>query len=130
MKNTRLNLFLEQVIFSRPSAFIVGILMSGLFVSCVPQSRAPTKIKALSFNPDEFIGSKIYLSGKVQGVGPAESYLLVEDDTARIMVGTEQIAQKVGCSPNSKIELVGTLRRLKNVPQTYFSMDSLISCKP
>ena len=66
----------------------------------------------------------------MSGVGPAESYLVVEDDTGRIMVGTEQIAQKIGCNSRSKVELVGTLRRLKSLPQPYFSMENLISCKP
>ncbi|MEN9810713.1 MAG: hypothetical protein RLZZ488_2280 [Pseudomonadota bacterium] len=130
MKNKMYSLLLKRAVFSRPSAFILGLLLSGLFVSCVPQSKAPTKIKVLSLNPDEYIGSRVQLSGKVQGVGPAESYLLVEDDTGRIMVGTEQIAHKVGCPGQSKIELVGTLRRLKSVPQPYFSMESLLSCKP
>jgi hypothetical protein len=81
-------------------------------------------------NPDEYIGSRVYLNGKVQGVGPAEAYLVVEDDTGRIMVGTEQIAHKVGCPTHSKIELAGTLRTLKSVSQPYFSMDSLVECKP
>ncbi|MEY3901936.1 MAG: hypothetical protein RL189_1242 [Pseudomonadota bacterium] len=130
MKNKMYSLLLKRAVFSRPSAFILGLLLSGLFVSCVPQSKAPTKIKVLSLNPDEYIGSRVHLSGKVQGIGPAESYLLVEDDTGRIMVGTEQIAHKVGCPGQSKIELVGTLRRLKSVPQPYFSMESLLSCKP
>lgn len=130
MKNKMYSLLLKRAVFSRPSAFILGLLLLGLFVSCVPQSKAPTKIKVLSLNPDEYIGSRVHLSGKVQGIGPAESYLLVEDDTGRIMVGTEQIAHKVGCPGQSKIELVGTLRRLKSVPQPYFSMESLLSCKP
>lgn len=98
--------------------------------ACVPNNRTPTKIKVLSLNPEEYIGSRVQLSGKVQGVGPAESYLVVEDDTGRIMVGTEQIAQKISCPANAKIELVGTLRRLKSVSQPYFSMDSLLDCKP
>lgn len=112
------------------TAAVVGLLASGLFVSCVPQSRAPIKIKVLSLNPDEYIGSAVHISGKITGVGPAESYLLVEDDTGRIMVGTEQIAQKVGCASLSQVELVGTLRRLKSVPQPYFSMENLLNCKP
>lgn len=98
--------------------------------SCTSQSRVATKIKVLSLNPDEYIDTRIQLSGKVQGVGPAESYLLVEDDTGRIMVGTEDIAFKISCSKDSKIELIGTLRRLKSLPQPYFSMDSLLSCTP
>ncbi|MEN9825165.1 MAG: hypothetical protein RI953_910 [Pseudomonadota bacterium] len=130
MKNTSFRLLLERAIFSRLSAVVVGVCFSSLFASCVPQSRAPTKIKVLSLNPDEYVGSRVHLSGRVQGVGPADSYLLVEDDTGRIMVGTEQIAQKTGCLPNSKIELIGTLRRLKSVPQPYFSMDSLLECTP
>jgi len=99
MKNTSFRLHLEQAIFSRLSALIVGVWCSSLFVSCVPQSRAPTKIKVLSLNPDEYVGSRVHLSGRVQGVGPADSYLLVEDDTGRIMVGTEQIDPKDWLSP-------------------------------
>ena len=117
-------------LISKLTAVVVGVLVSGLLVSCVPQSRAPIKIKVLSLNPEEYIGSKVLISGKVAGVGPAESYLLVEDDTGRIMVGTEQIAQKVGCTTFSQVELVGTLRRLKSLPQPYFSMENLLTCKP
>jgi hypothetical protein len=117
-------------LISKLTAVVVGVIVSGLLVSCVPQSRAPIKIKVLSLNPDEYIGSKVHISGKVTGVGPAESYLLVEDDTGRIMVGTEQIAQKVGCASLSQVELVGTLRRLKSLPQPYFSMENLLTCKP
>jgi hypothetical protein len=106
------------------------VLVSGLMVSCVPQSKAPIKIKVLSLNPEEYIGSRVQIQGTVSGVGPAESYFMVEDDTGRIMVGTEQIAQKLGCNPHSKVELVGILRRLKSLPQPYFSMENLISCKP
>ncbi|MBM3383321.1 MAG: hypothetical protein FJY29_12925 [Betaproteobacteria bacterium] len=112
------------------TALVVGVLVSGVLVSCVPQSRAPIKIKVLSLNPDEYIGSKVQIQGTVSGVGLAESYLVVEDDTGRILVGTEQIAQKTGCSGRSKVELVGTLRRLKSLPQPYFSMENLLSCKP
>ena len=111
-------------------ALIIGLLLSGLLVSCVPQNRSAIKIKVLSLNPDEYVGSKVQVSGKVSGVGPGESYFLVEDDTGRILVGTEQISRKVGCPSQSNIELLGTLRRLKSVPQPYFSMESLISCKP
>jgi hypothetical protein len=117
-------------LISKLTALVVGVLVSGVLVSCVPQSKAPIKIKVLSLNPDEYIGSKVQIQGTVSGVGPAESYLVVEDDTGRIMVGTEQIAQKTGCNSRSKVELVGTLRRLKSLPQPYFSMENLISCKP
>jgi hypothetical protein len=117
-------------LISKLTAVVVGVLVSGQLVSCVPQTKAPIKIKVLSLNPDEYIGSKVHLTGKVTGVGPAESYLLVEDDTGRIMVGTEQIAAKIGCNTQSQVELVGTLRRLKNISQPYFSMENLLSCKP
>jgi hypothetical protein len=106
------------------------VLLSVLVPSCVQQPRVATKIKVLSLNPDEYLGNRVFLSGKVQSVGPAEAYLVVEDDTGRIMVGTEQIAQKAGCPTQAKIELAGTLRTLKSVSQPYFSMDSLVECKP
>jgi hypothetical protein len=109
---------------------MVLTFVSCFFASCVQHPRAATKIKVLSLNPEEYIGSRVFLNGKVQGVGPAASYLVVEDDTGRIMVGTEQIAHKVSCPPNSRIELAGTLRNLKSVSQPYFSMDSLVECKP
>ena len=107
-----------------------AVSIFGLAISCVPQSKSPVKIKVLSLNPDGYIGAKLHLSGKVTGIGPADSYLMVEDDTGRIMVGTEQIASKIGCDPQAKVELVGTLRRLKSLPQPYFSMEKLLSCQP
>ena len=116
--------------FARPLCGLLTLIAVGVFASCVPQPRTATKIKVLSLNPDEYIGNRVYLAGRVQGVGPAESFLIIEDDTGRILVGTEQIAQKVGCQQNSKIEIAGTLRHLKSVSQPYFSMDSLVDCKP
>ncbi len=116
--------------FAKPLCGLLTIIVAGLCASCVPQPRTATKIKVLSLNPDEYIGNRVYLAGRVQGVGPAESYLIIEDDTGRILVGTEQIAHKVGCQQNAKIELAGTLRHLKSVSQPYFSMDSLVDCKP
>lgn len=101
-----------------------------LQISCARPAQTQVDIKSLSLNPDRFIGTHVKIKGQVKGIGPADSYLLVEDATGRIMVGTEQVAQKIGCPDASKVELVGTLRRLKNLPQPYFSMEKLVHCGP
>lgn len=105
-------------------------LLLCLIASCTPAVRTQVDIKSLSLNPDRFIGARVKIAGKLTGVGPADSYLLVEDQTGRIMVGTEQIAQRISCPNASRVELVGTLRRLKNLPHPYFSMENLIHCGP
>jgi len=104
--------------------------MSSGLVSCVPDKQAPVKIKVLSLNPEEYFGTRIQLKGKVVSVGPAEAYWVVEDDTGRVMVGTERIAQKMSCQNQAQVELEGTLLKLKSVSQPYFSMKKLISCTP
>ena len=112
--------------------FLVALagLIAIFLTCCSPKVKSQVDIKSLSLNPDRFIGTKVKINGSVTGVGPADAYLLVEDNTGRIMVGTEQIAEKVSCSAQSKVELEGTLRRLKNLPQPYFSMEKLIHCTP
>ena len=107
------------------------LILSGfLHIRCERTTKTQVDIKSLSLNPERFIGTKVKIKGKLTGIGPADSYLLVEDATGRIMVGTEQIAQKISCPDSSKVELVGTLRRLKNLPQPYFSMENLVHCGP
>lgn len=106
------------------------LILCSAFVSCVPENRGPVKIKVLSLNPEEYFGTPIQLKGKLVSVGPAESYLVVEDDTGRVMVGTERIAQKLSCQKQAQVELEGTLLNLKTVAQPYFSMKKLISCHP
>jgi len=112
-------------------SFVLAFTLSAfLSISCSRTTKSQVDIKSLSLNPERFIGTQVKINGNLAGVGPAESYLLVEDATGRIMVGTEQIAQKISCPNDSKVELVGTLRRLKNLPQPYFSMENLIYCGP
>ena len=101
-----------------------------IHMSCARTTKTQVDIKSLSLNPERFIGTKVKIKGQLTGIGPADSYLLVEDSTGRIIVGTEQIAQKISCPDTSKVELVGTLRRLKNLPQPYFSMEKFVHCEP
>ena len=130
MNNLQTNNSQKKGSRSKWCVWLFCVCLSGNLLSCVPQPKSPVKIKVLSLNPDEYIGSKVLLTGKVTGVGPADSYLLVEDDTGRILVGTEQIAAKIGCANQAKVELVGSLRRLKSLPQPYFSMEKMLSCTP
>ncbi|MEY4064938.1 MAG: hypothetical protein RIR26_1146 [Pseudomonadota bacterium] len=106
------------------------VLLSAGLLSCVPDKQAPVKIKVLSLNPEEYFGTQIQLKGKVVALGPAEAYWVVEDETGRVLVGTERIARKMGCQSQSQVELEGTLLKLKSVSQPYFSMKKLISCIP
>lgn len=126
--NTR---HIELVGLSSRLTMTLVIFLTGLSLSsCSRAVKTQVEIKSLSLNPERFIGTKVKINGQLTGVGPADSYLLVEDASGRIMVGTEQIAQKISCPKNSKVELVGTLRRLKNLPQPYFSMENLVHCGP
>lgn len=108
--------------------FMVAATSVMLQISCSRSVQTQVDIKSLSLNPDRFIGTQVKIKGQVKVIGPADSYLLVEDATGRIMVGTEQVAQKIGCPEASQVELVGTLRRLKILPQPYFSMEKLLHC--
>jgi hypothetical protein len=130
MRKISCSLLPERAFFLKSATLFFVCLTAVCFVSCVPRTVSTTKIKVLSLSPEDYIGSRIHLSGRLQGIGPGESYVIVEDDTGLILVGTEQLTEKIGCERGSKIELIGSLRRLKSLPHPYFSMDTLLDCSP
>jgi hypothetical protein len=85
--------------------------------------------KVFALNPDEYLGVRMGFQGRVVSQGPGSAWLELEDETGRLLVGTERLGMRIECGKNSQIKLVGTLTKLKQGNMLYLSVDDLLSCK-
>ena len=116
---------------SARNLFLSVLLAAGTacaFISCTREPRNPVKAKVFALNPNEYIGSKVELSGRVTQIGPGNAYFTLEDDTGRVLVTSERLESRVSCPPNARIALSGRLARLKTAGGLYFSIDEVLDC--
>jgi len=98
--------------------------------SCARRETSYVNAKVFSLNPDAYLGVRLAVKGRVVREGPAGSWFELEDDTGRVLIGTERLSRRVTCAQGSQAAAEGALRKLSGDQGLYFSMESLIHCRP
>ena len=96
---------------------------------CKDNSVTFVNAKVFALNPDEYVGVRMGFQGKVLREGPGGAWLEVEDETGRLLVGTERLSQRIACPKNSQVQMIGSLSKLREGNVLYFSLENLVSCK-
>lgn len=96
------------------------------------QRREPAFVdaKAFALSPEESVGAELAVKGRVVREGPAGAWFELEDDTGRVLVSTERLVGRVSCPVGAQAAAEGVLRGLRGGRGLYFSMHSLLHCRP
>ncbi len=111
-------------------SLIVGVLSCCGVSSCAKTERDFVKAKVFALNADDYLGVKVSVKGRVVREGPASAWFEMEDETGRVLVSSERLARRIRCSKGSEAAAEGTLRRVPGAEGLYFSMESLLHCRP
>ncbi len=104
------------------------VLLAFLASACAPKNRNLVNAKVFALNPNEFLGQRVFLSGKLAKSGPGGSFFVFADDSGKILVTTERVASPLGCPEGSSVTLSGALTKTEKSGHTYFSLDAPPEC--
>jgi hypothetical protein len=113
------------------TATAVRLLFTALCVSgagCTKPGPNLVKTKSLALNPTEYLGSKVFIQGKVDRVFPGSIAFVLSDDSGRIFVSTEELQTRFECPQNATVQIGGTLRQTSDRKHVYFSLSESRQC--
>lgn len=95
---------------------------------CTSNSPEVAKAKLFAFNPQEYVNVRTILEGRVIHKGPAGVYIILEDDTGKVLVSAHEQVDSFACDIGSSARVSGQLARLNTEGRYYFVMDKLLGC--
>ena len=112
------------------SALLAVVLAWGGASACTKTERDFVKAKVFALNADDYLGVRVSVKGRVVREGPAAAWFEMEDDTGRVLVSSERLPYRIRCGKGAEAAVEGVLRRVPGAEGLYFSMESLLHCRP
>jgi hypothetical protein len=103
-------------------------LLALFAMGCTKPGPNLVKTKSLALNPKEYLGSKVFLRGRIERVFPGSIAFILSDDSGRIFVSTEDLVTPFACAQNASIEIGGTLKQTADQKHVYFSLSESRQC--
>lgn len=96
---------------------------------CTGKSIEIAKAKLFAFNPQEYLNMRTILEGRVVHKGPAGVYIILEDETGKVLVSAHELVESFSCAVGEHARVIGSLARLNSEGRYYFVMDKLLACE-
>lgn len=96
---------------------------------CTRAAPEVAKAKLFAFNPQEYLNVRTILEGRVIHKGPAGVYIILEDDTGKVLVSAHEQIDDFACAMGNSARVSGQLARLNAEGRYYFVMDNLLECE-
>lgn len=105
------------------------LVVVSMLGGCSSNAPEVAKAKLFAFNPQEYLNVHTILEGRVVHKGPAGVYIILEDDTGKVLVSAHEQVDNFACAMGNSARVSGQLARLNAEGRYYFVMDKLLGCE-
>lgn len=113
---------------TRLTKLSLGVFVTLSLMSCTKPPEEVAKAKLLAFNPQEYLNTQSTLKGRVVHKSPGDVYIILEDDTGKVLVSAHEMPEPVNCPEGATATVSGSLAQLSTEGRYYFVMDKLLAC--
>jgi hypothetical protein len=98
--------------------------------SCTEKGPEVVSSKVFALNPADYLAKKdlLFLRGKVLTPSKASVTFILEDESGRVLVSTENLSERFTCPEGADVLIEGRLKSSRVAGHVHFSMTRLHEC--